>query len=235
MAVPVSAAALSARPAVPGGRPGLDPDAGALGDAASGWSGRSCRSSQIAPVLPRTVIASEDARFCRHRGIDWAELRDAIEEADDLSRGARRLDHHPADRQEPVPVAGPQLRAQGAGVAAGAVDRPGAAEAADHGNLPQHRRMGPERRVRRRGRRAPCVQQVGAPTLSAARRRCWPRCCRTRTGAAPGSRARRCGGSPASCRAGPPACASRIDCLRCGDSPPSHRNDGASLGGGVPL
>jgi monofunctional biosynthetic peptidoglycan transglycosylase len=41
--------------------------------------------SQIAPVLPRTVIASEDGQFCRHRGIDWAELRTAIEEADELS------------------------------------------------------------------------------------------------------------------------------------------------------
>jgi monofunctional glycosyltransferase len=41
--------------------------------------------SQIAPALPRTVIASEDGRFCRHRGIDWAELRAAIEEADELS------------------------------------------------------------------------------------------------------------------------------------------------------
>jgi monofunctional biosynthetic peptidoglycan transglycosylase len=41
--------------------------------------------SQIAPVLPRTVIASEDGQFCRHRGIDWAELRTAIEEADELA------------------------------------------------------------------------------------------------------------------------------------------------------
>jgi monofunctional glycosyltransferase len=41
--------------------------------------------SQMAPALPRTVIASEDGRFCRHRGIDWAELRVVIEEADDLS------------------------------------------------------------------------------------------------------------------------------------------------------
>jgi monofunctional biosynthetic peptidoglycan transglycosylase len=40
---------------------------------------------QIAPVLPRTVIASEDGRFCSHRGIDWAELREALEDADELS------------------------------------------------------------------------------------------------------------------------------------------------------
>ena len=40
---------------------------------------------QVAEVLPRTVIASEDARFCAHYGIDWTELREAIEEADELS------------------------------------------------------------------------------------------------------------------------------------------------------
>ena len=40
---------------------------------------------RIAPVLPRTVIASEDGRFCSHFGIDLTELREAIEEADDLS------------------------------------------------------------------------------------------------------------------------------------------------------
>jgi monofunctional biosynthetic peptidoglycan transglycosylase len=36
-------------------------------------------------VLPRTVIASEDARFCSHHGVDLAELREALEDADDLS------------------------------------------------------------------------------------------------------------------------------------------------------
>jgi monofunctional biosynthetic peptidoglycan transglycosylase len=40
---------------------------------------------RIAPVLPRTVIASEDARFCSHHGVDLAELREALEDADDLS------------------------------------------------------------------------------------------------------------------------------------------------------
>src|SRR5438045_3891720 len=39
----------------------------------------------MAPALPRTVIASEDARFCVHHGIDLGELRAAIEDADDLS------------------------------------------------------------------------------------------------------------------------------------------------------
>jgi monofunctional biosynthetic peptidoglycan transglycosylase len=40
---------------------------------------------RIAPVLPRTVLASEDARFCSHRGIDLVELKEAFEEVDDVS------------------------------------------------------------------------------------------------------------------------------------------------------
>ncbi len=40
---------------------------------------------RIAPVLPVTVIASEDGRFCRHRGVDLKELRERIEAADDIS------------------------------------------------------------------------------------------------------------------------------------------------------
>ena len=39
----------------------------------------------IAPALPRTVMVAEDARFCTHRGVDFGELRAAIEDADDLS------------------------------------------------------------------------------------------------------------------------------------------------------
>ena len=43
---------------------------------------------RIAPALPVTVIAAEDGRFCTHRGIDFRELREAIDAADDL--GAAR-------------------------------------------------------------------------------------------------------------------------------------------------
>jgi monofunctional biosynthetic peptidoglycan transglycosylase len=39
----------------------------------------------IAPALPLSVIVAEDARFCTHHGIDFGELRAAIEDADDLS------------------------------------------------------------------------------------------------------------------------------------------------------
>ena len=40
---------------------------------------------RIAPVLPRSVIASEDGRFCAHHGIDWTELQAAIDDADDIT------------------------------------------------------------------------------------------------------------------------------------------------------
>jgi monofunctional glycosyltransferase len=39
---------------------------------------------QISPAVPMAVIASEDQRFCAHGGIDWTELRTAIEDAEDI-------------------------------------------------------------------------------------------------------------------------------------------------------
>ncbi|MBI3436909.1 MAG: monofunctional biosynthetic peptidoglycan transglycosylase [Proteobacteria bacterium] len=41
--------------------------------------------AQIAPTLPLAVIVAEDARYCRHFGIDLRELRVAIADADDLA------------------------------------------------------------------------------------------------------------------------------------------------------
>src|ERR1043165_5517046 len=40
---------------------------------------------RVAPVLPRTVIASEDGRFCSHRGVDLTEMRAALEDAEDIT------------------------------------------------------------------------------------------------------------------------------------------------------
>ena len=40
---------------------------------------------RVAPVLPRSVIASEDGRYCAHRGIDWAEVHASIQDADDIT------------------------------------------------------------------------------------------------------------------------------------------------------
>jgi monofunctional glycosyltransferase len=40
--------------------------------------------SALPAVLPRTVVVAEDARFCSHSGIDWKEIKDAMDEADAL-------------------------------------------------------------------------------------------------------------------------------------------------------
>jgi monofunctional biosynthetic peptidoglycan transglycosylase len=40
--------------------------------------------SRISPSLPLAVIIAEDGRFCSHHGVDLAEIREAIAEADDL-------------------------------------------------------------------------------------------------------------------------------------------------------
>jgi monofunctional biosynthetic peptidoglycan transglycosylase len=40
----------------------------------------------MAPVLPVTVIASEDGRFCGHHGVDWREIADRLEIVDDLRK-----------------------------------------------------------------------------------------------------------------------------------------------------
>ncbi|MEH6951528.1 monofunctional biosynthetic peptidoglycan transglycosylase [Nitrobacter sp. NHB1] len=47
----------------------------------------------MSPVLPRSVIASEDARFCSHHGIDWGSLRGVLDDADDggVKRGASTI------------------------------------------------------------------------------------------------------------------------------------------------
>ena len=38
----------------------------------------------ISPALVRTVIAAEDGRFCVHHGVDLQEIKNALDEADDL-------------------------------------------------------------------------------------------------------------------------------------------------------
>jgi monofunctional glycosyltransferase len=47
----------------------------------------------ISPALPRSVVASEDAKFCSHHGIDWDALRDVIDDAEDgeVTRGGSTI------------------------------------------------------------------------------------------------------------------------------------------------
>ena len=42
----------------------------------------------ISPNLVRAVLASEDARFCEHNGIDWVEMEKAMDDDDGRPRGA---------------------------------------------------------------------------------------------------------------------------------------------------
>ena len=47
----------------------------------------------ISPVLPRSVVGSEDSKFCSHHGIDWDALRDVIDDAEDgeVARGGSTI------------------------------------------------------------------------------------------------------------------------------------------------
>jgi monofunctional biosynthetic peptidoglycan transglycosylase len=47
----------------------------------------------MAAPLPRSVVASEDAKFCTHRGVDWGALREVIDDAEDgeASRGGSTI------------------------------------------------------------------------------------------------------------------------------------------------
>jgi len=49
--------------------------------------------SAISPSLPRSVVGSEDAKFCSHHGIDWDALRDVIDDAEDgdVARGGSTI------------------------------------------------------------------------------------------------------------------------------------------------
>ena len=37
----------------------------------------------MSPYLPRSVVGSEDAKFCSHHGVDWGALQDVIDDAED--------------------------------------------------------------------------------------------------------------------------------------------------------
>ena len=47
---------------------------------------------RISPNLAAAVISSEDGRFCQHHGVDWGELKEAIESAGDgVARGGSTI------------------------------------------------------------------------------------------------------------------------------------------------
>lgn len=47
----------------------------------------------ISPALVRAVVVAEDSRFCSHSGVDWSEIRNAMEDAEDFNevRGASTI------------------------------------------------------------------------------------------------------------------------------------------------
>ncbi len=47
----------------------------------------------MSPYLPRSVVSSEDAHFCKHRGVDWGALREAVNDAEDgeVARGGSTI------------------------------------------------------------------------------------------------------------------------------------------------
>ncbi len=49
--------------------------------------------SAVAPAAVAAVLSSEDARFCRHHGVDWAALHEVLDEADEdgPARGASTI------------------------------------------------------------------------------------------------------------------------------------------------
>src|SRR6202000_1591885 len=50
----------------------------------------------ISPYVPRSVVGSEDAKFCSHHGVDWEALQDVI---DDAEEGEGRRGASPTTQQ----------------------------------------------------------------------------------------------------------------------------------------
>jgi monofunctional glycosyltransferase len=65
--------------------------------------------SAISPALPRSVVASEDANFCRHHGVDWGAIREAIDDAQEGERlrGASTITQQVAKNLFLWPLPGP--------------------------------------------------------------------------------------------------------------------------------
>lgn len=63
----------------------------------------------ISPYLPRSVVASEDAHFCKHHGIDWGAVREVIDDAEEGGpiRGASTITQQVAKNLFLWPIPGP--------------------------------------------------------------------------------------------------------------------------------
>jgi len=67
----------------------------------------------ISPYLLRSVVAAEDAHFCKHHGIDWGAVREAIDDAEDGGRirGASTITQQVAKNLFLWPLPGPIRKA----------------------------------------------------------------------------------------------------------------------------
>ena len=139
----------------------------------------------MAAPLPRSVVASEDAKFCTHRGVDWGALREVIDDAEDgeASRGGSTITQQVAKNLFLWP---------GRSVVRKALELPLALwidfvlpKPTDSGNLSQYRRTRPRRSVRRANRQPLCLRPWRLDADARGRRRYWRRSCPIRTHAAP--------------------------------------------------
>ena len=129
--------------------------------------------------MRQAVIAIEDERFYKHKGVDYSAIVRAGSQEPALGQErAGRLHDHPAARARALHQ-GPraQLRAQDPRGQAGLGARAGALQAVDPQELPQRRAVRDHRRAhgdRRRGGGRDLLRQARARPRRSARRRCWP-------------------------------------------------------------
>ena len=108
--------------------------------------------SGISEALRAAVVTSEDAHFCRHHGVDWGAMREVIDDngIGGASRGASTITMQVAKNLFLWP--GRSYIRKALEIPHRPRSRFCLAEAPHSGNLPQHRRMGRRRPLRRRGR-----------------------------------------------------------------------------------
>ena len=152
--------------------------------------------SAISPALPPSVVAAEDAHFCNHHGVDWGAVARGDRRCPGRRRSSRRLDHHPAGGEEPVPVAAARPGPQGSGVSARDVDRSGCCRSSGFwrstSTLPNSGR--PASSARKQA--LPMPSATRHPACRRAKRHCWRQSCPIRSGAAPAIQVPGCAGWP---------------------------------------
>ena len=165
-------------------------------------------TSSCRPSLVQAVLAAEDRTFYDHGGVDpvgivralWANLRSD-------ERAAGRLDDHPAVREERLPDPGAHHHPQGEGGGAGGEARARAPQAGDPHPLPQHHLLRPGC-LRRRGRVAGLLRQVGRRPHPPRRPPTWPASSARPRPPTPSSRPT----TPSSAPTGPPPCSAATRC-----------------------